>query len=722
MPRNHIWRAGLDASGFQSGARSVSRAAKSMSDQLKRSMDYGSLKSRVSAILGDGRAISTQIKAVTDANVEQARAQLDDLTRMSAAMKKMGTPDTNETYGRVQDAIQELRYDIQDYMTTLDDKTANERTSWRTTAEEAEKASTKAGRALRILTSPLRGVGNLLTRVVWPGIKKIGSGVGTLLTAPFRLLGKAVSGASTGFRRMLSAGMALTLVSAVMGRLRSIVSGYISENAALQAQVNGLKNAMGQALAPAINIVVNAMSALMPVVVGVSNAIGSLIGMLGGKWANAAAGANQYASAVGGAGSAQKKMNRDLMSFDEINKLSDNSSSGGGGGGGGSGSAAAEIIPSTPAWLERFKTTFTDLFSSDEFSAANIGGKLGMSLQAGLDWVANEFGSFDWGNVGAKLRENWDSFWNSGVVESFAHTVGVLLGGAMDLIGGFLHLDQLWAGLKQSFEEGGVKGVAAFVGGLISAATQQIGNFLFVRLLSPLFGGIADYFDQHGHSSIAGFFRGISDAMAAAPQWLKEHFFDPINNWIKKLFGIHSPSTVFAGYATNCVDGFLNKFSELKKKISDKLDSFKKIITDTATKIKDAFHFNWSLPRLKLPHLQVTWEPVGGFLSKFLGSTAVPHFGVQWYAKGGILDGAQIFGAMGNNLLGGGEAGREAVLPLDRNTGWMDDLARRVAVLLANSGGGDTTVRIPVILDGKQITEVVARNLRARARATGTAY
>lgn len=42
------------------------------------------------------------------------------------------------------------------------------------------------------------------------------------------------------------------------------------------------------------------------------------------------------------------------------------------------------------------------------------------------------------------------------------------------------------------------------------------------------------------------------------------------------------------------------------------------------------------------------------------------------------MSGAQIFGAAGNTLLGGGEAGREALLPLDRNTEWMDRIAEKV--------------------------------------------
>ena len=56
-------------------------------------------------------------------------------------------------------------------------------------------------------------------------------------------------------------------------------------------------------------------------------------------------------------------------------------------------------------------------------------------------------------------------------------------------------------------------------------------------------------------------------------------------------------------------------------------------------------------------------------------------------AVGGILDGAQVFGMIGNTLQIGGEAGREALLPLDTHTEWMDTLAERVRDGLPDGGG-----------------------------------
>ena len=89
---------------------------------------------------------------------------------------------------------------------------------------------------------------------------------------------------------------------------------------------------------------------------------------------------------------------------------------------------------------------------------------------------------------------------------------------------------------------------------------------------------------------------------------------------------------------------------------------------------------------VKTPHIKINWGTVTAFGKSF---DYPKGFSLEWYAKGGILDGAQIFGMLGNSFLGGGEAGREAVLPLESHTEWMDTLADKVRSGLPdeNSGG-----------------------------------
>lgn len=83
----------------------------------------------------------------------------------------------------------------------------------------------------------------------------------------------------------------------------------------------------------------------------------------------------------------------------------------------------------------------------------------------------------------------------------------------------------------------------------------------------------------------------------------------------------------------------------------------------------------WTTLGIKIPKVSVKWSTVTVFGKDYSYPSG---FNLTWNAKGGILDGAQIFGMLGNSFLGGGEAGKEAVLPLERHTEWMDTLAEKV--------------------------------------------
>ena len=94
----------------------------------------------------------------------------------------------------------------------------------------------------------------------------------------------------------------------------------------------------------------------------------------------------------------------------------------------------------------------------------------------------------------------------------------------------------------------------------------------------------------------------------------------------------------------------------------------------------------WTTLGIKVPKVSVKWSTVTVFGKDYSYPSG---FNLTWNAKGGILDGAQIFGMLGNSFLGGGEAGKEAVLPLERHTEWMDTLAEKVRNGLPEDDGTD---------------------------------
>ena len=120
------------------------------------------------------------------------------------------------------------------------------------------------------------------------------------------------------------------------------------------------------------------------------------------------------------------------------------------------------------------------------------------------------------------------------------------------------------------------------------------------------------------------------------------------------MSGITSTMSSGLSSALSTVSG---KFSSIYSTISSKMSAARDAVGNAISALKSKFNFSWSLPHLKLPHVSIS----GSFS---ISPPSVPHFGISWYKDGGILTRPTIFGAAGNNLLAGGEAGAEAVVPL----------------------------------------------------------
>lgn len=128
-------------------------------------------------------------------------------------------------------------------------------------------------------------------------------------------------------------------------------------------------------------------------------------------------------------------------------------------------------------------------------------------------------------------------------------------------------------------------------------------------------------------------------------------------------------STVFntvKSVITNVWNGIKNTttsvWNGIKSAIETPLNKAKNIVKSVIDTIKGFFNFNISWPHIPMPHFSIT--PRGWGVGDLLKGK-IPKLGIDWYAKAmnepRILDGAQIFGAMGGRLLGGGEAGQEVL-------------------------------------------------------------
>ena len=86
-------------------------------------------------------------------------------------------------------------------------------------------------------------------------------------------------------------------------------------------------------------------------------------------------------------------------------------------------------------------------------------------------------------------------------------------------------------------------------------------------------------------------------------------------------------------------------------------------------------------------------------LSSSTGSSiqvkSIPKIKIPKLARGGIIDSPTV--AMV------GEAGKEAVMPLENNTGWIDMLAGKLVAIMSLQQGNNQPI-INISLDGKELS------------------
>ena len=125
----------------------------------------------------------------------------------------------------------------------------------------------------------------------------------------------------------------------------------------------------------------------------------------------------------------------------------------------------------------------------------------------------------------------------------------------------------------------------------------------------------------------------------------------------------------------------------IKSTISGAINGAKDAVSSAIEAIKGLFNFSISWPHIPLPHFYVSGSanPLDWL------SQGVPSIGIEWYAKGGIMTKPTIFGMNGNSLMVGGEAGNEAVLPLNDKT--LGAIGRGIAQTM---GGTSPTINITI--------------------------
>ena len=143
--------------------------------------------------------------------------------------------------------------------------------------------------------------------------------------------------------------------------------------------------------------------------------------------------------------------------------------------------------------------------------------------------------------------------------------------------------------------------------------------------------------------------------------------------------------------ASVLLNAIKNVFAKIKTAITGPMAAARDFVKKVVDKIKSFFNFKVKLPHIKLPHFSI--RPRGWKLGDLLEGS-IPHLGIEWYAKGGIFNSPSVIGV--------GEKGPEAVLPIEKLQGMMatmaDDIVNGMTTGMRLAGTGEQIISIPIYL------------------------
>ena len=162
-----------------------------------------------------------------------------------------------------------------------------------------------------------------------------------------------------------------------------------------------------------------------------------------------------------------------------------------------------------------------------------------------------------------------------------------------------------------------------------------------------------------------GIFPGLGDTVQGVIDFWAGLFQDPFGALHNAVQGIIDfIDGIFPG-AKDTIQGVIDFWAGLFQ------DPFG-ALRNAAQGIIDWFTSFFHLPEIKFPEIKLPHFGIEGEFNLMTWPPQIPHITVDWYAKGGILNAPTIFGASGGSLLGGGEAGPEAVLPISNLQNYID--------------------------------------------------
>lgn len=304
------------------------------------------------------------------------------------------------------------------------------------------------------------------------------------------------------------------------------------------------------------------------------------------------------------------------------------------------------VITPLMDYFQEFQTTFSALWDAVVVGISNALQLIAPMVQ---NVMANIKGAIEtampmiqaiWSAAWGVISIVFVTIWNA--IEVVVTTVMGVIQGVITTVTGIISGDwsMVWEGIRQVFES-----VWNGIGGIVQAVLNGIVEFINVSIQSVY--NVWTSIWNAVYATVSSIWNSISSTITGIAQGIWSAITGTFNNlW-------NSVSSIFRSIR----DAMCNPIETAKNTISGIIDTIKGFFNN----------FHIQLPHINLPHFSI--NPPGWQIGDLLQGT-IPSLGIEWYAKGGMFNGPSVIGV--------GEAGPEAVLPLS-NKRAMHDIGQAIS-------------------------------------------
>lgn len=346
----------------------------------------------------------------------------------------------------------------------------------------------------------------------------------------------------------------------------------------------------------------------------------------------------------------------------------------------------ANVITPLVSKFQEFQTLFAGLWDAIVANVTSAWEQIAPIVQAGMQVIQTIIGA-----VMPVIQAAWDGAWGlissvfTAIWDNISNTVNTVMGviqGIIQVVTGIISGDwnAVWSGIKQIFE--------SIVNGILQAGANVF-NAL-TSIISSVLTGIYNVWASIWNSvfSVASsIWNAISSNIGGVVNGIWNNITSTFNSLVGTVLGI---------------------FNSVREAITNPIETAKNTVGGIIDTIKGFFsNFHIQLPHINLPHFAIS--PAGWQIGDLLKGS-IPSLSIEWYATGGMFNGASIIGV--------GEAGTEFVVPRDgkhmlpfaqavsENMAFPspEEFAAAIVAALMAAGFGQTVLKI----DGKTLGEALA--------------